>query len=112
MRSIKRAKRVRYKLRSSSDRTRLSVFKSINHISVQAIDDIKGETIASATTNCKAFDLTKASRTQKAEWVGKQIAAKLQEKKVKAVCLDRGSYAYHGVIKALADAARAGGLDF
>jgi len=114
----KRADRVRFKLRSSakksagSGRMRLSIFKSLRHIHVQAIDDTKRITVASATTNCKAFDVKKATRAQQAEWAGKAIAKRLLEKKIKAVYLDRGPYAYHGTIKVFADAARSTGLDF
>lgn len=113
MNAQERAKRVRFKLRAiAGDRMRISVFKSLQHIHVQVIDDVKGVTIASASTNSKEYTLGKASRTQKAEWVGKEIAKKLAQKKVKAVYLDRGPYAYHGAIKALADAARSAGLNF
>lgn len=109
----RRAARVRYKLRQNSeDRLRLSVFRSLQHMHVQAIDDVKGITVASATTNSKDCKLGKASKTEKAKWVGAEIAKKLNEKKVKLVYLDRGSYAYHGAVKALADAAREAGLSF
>ncbi len=113
MNANKRAQRTRFKLRSNAgERMRLSVFKSLQHIHVQAIDDAKGITVASASTNSKDYTLGKATRVQKAEWVGKEIAKKLVEKKIEVVYLDRGPYAYHGAIKAFADAARNGGLSF
>ena len=109
----RRAQRVRFKLRATAgERLRLSVFKSLQHIHVQVIDDVKGITVASASTNSKDCKLDKATKTQKAEWVGKEIAKKLIDKKIKLVYLDRGARAYHGAIKALADAARSSGLSF
>lgn len=108
-----RAQRVRFKLRQNSNgRVRLSIFKSLRHLHVQAIDDTKHATLASATTNSKDFSLKNAKRNEKAKWVGETIAKKLLKINVKQIYLDRGSYAYAGVIKVLADAARAGGLDF
>lgn len=115
-----RAKRIRFKLRQNANgRIRLCVFKSLQHFSVQAIDDAKGVTIASAGTNSKSFQeaakdakLAKSTCSQKAEWVGKAIAKKLDELGVRAVYLDRGACAYHGVIKAFAEAARSEKLEF
>lgn len=114
MNAKERAKRVRFKLKSSANnsRIRLSVFRSLLHISVQAIDDSKGCTIAQASTNFKDFPLKDARAMEKAQWVGKEIANKLLGMKIKDVYLDRGAYSYHGKIKALADAAREAGLDF
>ena len=109
----KRAQRIRFKLRSNAGgRLRISVFKSLKHVHVQVIDDVNGVTVASASTNSKDFTLPKATKTQKAEWAGKEIAKKLMEKKLNAVYLDRGPYAYHGALKALAQAARSCGLNF
>jgi large subunit ribosomal protein L18 len=113
MNSRERAQRIRYKLKINSDgeRVRLSVFRSLQHISVQAIDDKKGCTIAHASTNLKDF-AAKGTATDKAKAVGKEIGEKLLKMQVKDVYFDRGKFAYHGNIKALADAAREAGLNF
>jgi large subunit ribosomal protein L18 len=113
MNSKHRAQRVRYKLRSCSNgRIRLSVFKSIKHIYVQAIDDSKQITLASASSNDKDFDKNAIGRKSQAMLVGKIIAEKLLKANVKDVYLDRGRYAYGGVIASLAQAARDNGLNF
>jgi len=113
MNANKRANRIRFGLKSKAGgRIRLSVFRSLQHISVQAIDDAKGNTIAQASTNFKDFPLKTAKSMEKAQWVGQEIAKKLLAAKITDVYLDRGSYAYHGKIKALADAAREQGLNF
>lgn len=113
MDSKERAKRNRYKLKKHANgRIRLSVFRSIRHFSVQAIDDEKGVTIAHASSNFKDFPLKTSSVVEKVEWVGQEIAKKLSELSVKTVYLDRGAYSYHGKIKAFAEAARNAGLDF
>lgn len=104
----KRARGVRAKLVKSVPR--LSVFRSNRVIYAQVIDDSQGKTIvyASATLVGKQ----KGSRTDQAREVGRQIAKKLVAKKVKKIVFDRGAYKYHGVVKALADGAREGGLEF
>jgi len=95
-------------------RARLSVFRSSKHIYVQLIDDVKGETLASASTMEKT--VREGGKTganiAAAKAVGKLIAERAKEKGIKDVVFDRGSYLYHGRIKALADAAREGGLNF
>ena len=95
-------------------RTRLSVFRSSKHIYVQLIDDVKGETIASASTLEKTMreGAKTGANIAAAKAVGKLIAERAQEKGVKEVIFDRGGYLYHGRVKALADAAREGGLNF
>lgn len=113
MNANERAQRIRYKLRKNgAGRVRLSVFKSLKHISIQAIDDTQGITLASATTNSKEFTNPKANKKERAAWVGESIAKKLLAKKIKDVYLDRGANAYHGAIKLLAEAARSSGLNF
>lgn len=107
--SFRRRNRVASTVRGTSERPRLSVRVSNRHISAQVIDDSKGITIASAST---ANQKLTGNMTVRAEAIGKEIATKAKSKKVKAVAFDRGSKLYHGRIKALADAARAEGLEF
>ena len=104
----KRHRRVRAKISGTPKRPRLSVFRSNSHISVQAIDDINRITLACATD----VKLTKLSKTEKAKSIGTEIAQLLKAKKITAVVFDRGGNLYHGRVKALAEAARAGGLNF
>jgi len=105
----RRASRVRTIVKGTTDRPRLSVFISNLHVTAQIIDDSTGKTLAYATTVGKDAS---GSKTQQAEQVGKDIAAKAKKAKIKAVAFDRGSRKYHGRIKALADAARAEGMEF
>ena len=105
--------RIRRKVRGTSERPRLAVFKSLKHIYVQAIDDDSGKTIASASSNEK--DLKgkfSSSNVAAAKAVGSVIAERMKEKGVTRVVFDRGGYQYHGSIKALAEAAREKGLQF
>jgi large subunit ribosomal protein L18 len=110
--------RIRKKLQGSEERPRLNVYRSLNHIYAQLIDDDKGVTIAAASTTIggKEAKGKGSSKTggnlASAKEVGKQIAQRAQEKGVKQVVFDRGGYLYHGRIKALADAAREAGLEF
>ena len=108
----KRTKRIRHKLKKVSSRNRLSVFRSNNHIYAQVIDDQKGLTIASASTLEKELVKSKNGRKEQAEIVGKNIAQRLITKGIKDVAFDKGGYKYHGLIKILADSARAEGLNF
>ena len=96
----------------STGRPRLSVFRSGRHIYAQIIDDWAGETLASASTNEKGEKGAKTWNVDAAMSVGKKIAERAIAKGVKEVVFDRGGYIYHGRIKALADAAREGGLQF
>jgi large subunit ribosomal protein L18 len=98
----------------TADRPRLSVFRSLRHITAQVIDDAHGRTLASASTletelEAQAKDMKKV---EQAKLVGKTLAERAQQAGVKAVVFDRGGYKYHGRVKALAEASRAGGLDF
>jgi large subunit ribosomal protein L18 len=111
----RRRARLRYQLRQkSSGRPRLSVFRSGKHIYAQVIDDAEGRTLAAASSLDK--DLRETLRTgadkEAASAVGKLIAERSKAAGVIAVVFDRGSYIYHGRVKALAEAAREGGLDF
>ncbi len=107
--SQRRAFRTRNKVKAVSDRPRLSVHRSDQHIYAQVIDDAKGVTIAAASSLTITDSGTK---TDTAKLVGQAIAKAAMDKGVKAVVFDRGSAKYHGRVKALADAAREGGLDF
>ena len=100
--------RIREKLSGTTERPRLNVYRSLNHIYAQVIDDQKGETIASAST----IKLKIGGNVAAAKDIGKEIAEKAVAKGVKKVVFDRGGYLYHGRIKALADAAREAGLEF
>ena len=106
-----RQKRVRTKVQGTSMRPRLCVFKSLNNIYAQLIDDEKQATICSASTLDKEVK-TKASNVEAAAEVGKLIAKREKKKKINTVVFDRNGYLYHGKVKALADAAREAGLEF
>jgi large subunit ribosomal protein L18 len=99
---------------AASGRARLSVFRSSKHIYAQVIDDIKGVTLAAASSIDKDLrgNLKTGANVDAAKAVGKLVAKRAMEKGVKSVVFDRGGYLYHGRIKALADAAREGGLSF
>tara|TARA_Y100001970_G_scaffold165191_1_gene201864 strand:+ start:197 stop:529 length:333 start_codon:yes stop_codon:yes gene_type:complete len=107
-----RQQRVRFKNKKISDRKRLSVFRSNNHIYAQLIDDDKGLTLASSSSTEKSIKEMKLSRKEIAELIGKNIAKKIISKGINEVSFDRGKYKYHGLIKILAEAARVQGLNF
>ncbi len=107
-----RKQRVRFKNKKVSDRKRLSVFRSNNHIYAQLIDDATGTTIASSSSIEKSIKEKKLQRKEIAEIIGKNIAKKIISKGIDKVSFDRGKYKYHGLIKILADAARLEGLNF
>jgi large subunit ribosomal protein L18 len=112
---MRRRRRVRKKLSGSSDRPRLSVFRSLKHISVQIVDDERGTTIAAATSTSREFQAAAAKakgKIAKSAELGKVIAKKAIELGIRKVRFDRGGYAYHGRIRALAEAARKEGLEF
>ena len=109
----RRKKRTRFRVvTNAAGRPRLSVFRSGRHIYAQIIDDRAKSTIAAASTNEKEDKLPKTWNVAAAGTVGKKIAERAMAKGVKQVVFDRGGYIYHGRIKALADAAREGGLEF
>ncbi len=103
--------RIRKRVIGSEQRPRLSVFRSARHIYAQIIDDVRGVTLAAASSREDAAREGKGKLGASAE-VGKRLAARAKEKGVARVCFDRGGYLYHGRVKALADGARAGGLEF
>ena len=108
--------RIRRKLQGSAERPRLNVYRSLNHIYVQLIDDMNGVTLVSASTVEGKKGQKGAKKTggnvASAKAIGKAIAERAKEKGLKKVVFDRGGYLYHGRIKALADAAREAGLEF
>ena len=108
----RRKSRARFRIASTASRPRLSVFRSGRHIYAQIIDDGQGATIAAASTNEKEGKAAKTWNLDAAKSVGQKIAERAIAKGVKAVVFDRGGYIYHGRVKALADAAREGGLEF
>ena len=108
---VRRHARVRRKISGTAECPRLSVFRSNSNLYVQVIDDTKGITLVQASTLDKEVK-TKHSNVEAAKEVGSLIAKRASALKIKEVVFDRGGYIYHGVVKALAEAAREGGLDF
>jgi large subunit ribosomal protein L18 len=104
-------KRIRRKVRGSTERPRLAVYRSLNHIYAQVIDDLQGQTIVSASTTEKDLRGGTGGNVDAARRVGKAIAERALAKGIEQVVFDRGGYLYHGRIKALTDAARAAGLN-
>ncbi len=104
----KRHLRVRRKVKGTAERPRLNVYRSLNNIYAQIIDDTKGVTLVAASS----LEDGKGGNIEAAKAVGKSIAAKAVDKGIKQVVFDRGGHIYHGRIKALAEAAREAGLEF
>ena len=102
--------RIRRKLAGTGERPRLNVYRSLNHIYAQVIDDQKGETLVSAST--LSLKVKTGGNVAAAREIGKAVAELAVKQGIKKVVFDRGGYLYHGRIKALADAARAAGLEF
>jgi large subunit ribosomal protein L18 len=102
--------RIRQKLAGTAERPRLNVYRSLNHIYAQVIDDQTGTTLAAAST--LSLKLKTGGNVASAKEIGKTIAERAAEKGIKKVVFDRGGFLYHGRIKALADAAREAGLEF
>ncbi|MDD5285258.1 MAG: 50S ribosomal protein L18 [Desulfuromonadaceae bacterium] len=110
---LKRQVRVRKKVRGTTDRPRLNVFKSARHIYAQIIDDTQGSTLVAASTLSEAAKgLANTGNVVAASAIGKEIARLALEKGLTTVVFDRNGFLYHGRIKALADAAREAGLNF
>lgn len=104
--------RIRKKIMGTSSKPRLSVFRSNTDIYAQLIDDNNGATLASASSKQKDISAQKAPKIDKSKMVGESIAKKATELGIKQVVFDRGGYVYHGRVKAVAEGAREGGLDF
>jgi large subunit ribosomal protein L18 len=103
--------RIRRKLRGTTERPRLAVFRSVAHIYAQVIDDAEGKTLVSASSVDKS-GRTNGGNVAAAKAIGKAVAERAKEKGIQRVVFDRGGYPYHGRVKALAEAARAAGLEF
>jgi len=105
--------RIRKKVMGTSERPRLNVYRSLNHVYVQVIDDLKGVTLVSASSaEGKKQSRTTGGNLAAAKAVGKNIAERARAKGITKVVFDRGGYIYHGRVKAVADAAREAGLQF
>ncbi len=104
-------RRIRRKVKGSSERPRLAVYRSLNHIYAQVVDDQLGKTIVSASTTEKDLRGSSGGNLDAASRIGKAIAERALEKGISSVVFDRGGYLYHGRIKALTDAAREAGLN-
>ena len=102
--------RIREKLAGTTERPRLNIYRSLNHIYAQVIDDQKGETLVSAST--LSLKAKTGGNVAAAKEIGKAVAELAVKQGIKKVVFDRGGYLYHGRIKALADAAREAGLEF
>lgn len=112
-----RRRNIRYRIRrrvgsGTGDKPRLSVFRSNTDIYVQLIDDLTGQTLASASSKDKDIKAQKGNKVDKSKMVGEAIAKKAVELGLKDVFFDRGGYLYHGRVKSVADGAREGGLVF
>ena len=107
-----RQERIRHKIKSVSNRNRLSVFRSNYHIYAQLIDDQKCVTLASSSSVDPSIKVKKLNKKDTAQLVGLEIAKKIISIGIKDVSFDRGKYKYHGLIKILAEAARSEGLNF
>ena len=109
-----RHRRIRRVVRGSAERPRLAVFRSLNHIYAQLIDDIAGQTMAAVDSRSPEFRqrLGVGGNVAAAKVVGELVAQKAKERGIVQVVFDRGGYQYHGRVKALAEAARAAGLKF
>ena len=108
----RRHKRVRASVNGTAARPRLNVYKSLTHIYAQVIDDTTGATLCSASTIAKGVKVEKLSKTDAAKAIGKEVAVRAKKAGIKTVVFDRGGYLYTGRVKALADGAREGGLEF
>lgn len=103
--------RIRRKVRGNNERPRLAIYRSLNHIYAQVIDDLSGKTLVSASTTEKELRGTTGGNLEAARRVGKAVAERAVSQGIEQVVFDRGGYLYHGRIKALTDAARAAGLN-
>ncbi|MBC7958774.1 MAG: 50S ribosomal protein L18 [Vallitaleaceae bacterium] len=109
---VEKHRKIRNKIKGTSERPRLSVFRSNEHMYAQIIDDTIGSTLVAASTRDKDFALESKNDVEAAAAVGAAIAKKAVEKGITSVVFDRGGYIYHGKVQALADAARENGLEF
>jgi large subunit ribosomal protein L18 len=105
-------KRIRNKVAGSGERPRLAIFRSVNHIYAQIIDDANGQTLASASSTEPDLRGKSGGNIEGAKAIGKLIAERAKEKGISRVVFDRGGYIYHGRVRSLAEAAREAGLEF
>lgn len=114
LRRVRRKRGLRKRICGTSDRPRLSVFRSAKHIYAQIIDDLEGVTLCHAGTKCTALrdKIDNAGNRAAAAIVGAELAARAKAKQIETVCLDRNGFRFHGRVKSLADAAREAGLKF
>ncbi|MBX3293715.1 MAG: 50S ribosomal protein L18 [Acidobacteria bacterium] len=103
--------RIRKKVKGTAEMPRLAVFRSLNHIYAQVIDDKSGKTLATASTTEKSFSGKSGGNVEAAREIGKAIAERAQKAGISNVVFDRGGYLYHGRVKALIDASREAGLN-
>ena len=108
----KRHERIRLHLAGTQDRPRLAVFRSLNHIYAQVIDDASGRTLAAASTVEKELKTSSSTKTEEAAVVGRLLAEREKAAGIERVVFDRAGFRYHGRVKSLADAAREAGLEF
>ncbi|MBL8188705.1 MAG: 50S ribosomal protein L18 [Acidobacteria bacterium] len=104
--------RIRKKVKGTPERPRLAVFRSLNHVYAQLIDDVNGVTLCSASSVEKSAGVGNGGNVEAAKSIGKLIAERAKEKGINSVVFDRGGYIYHGRVKSLAEAAREAGLQF
>lgn len=109
---FRRHLRIRRKVQGSADRPRLAVFRSLKHTYAQLVDDVRGVTLIGVSDLSKGFTTAGAGKVGAARGVGKLLATRAKELGVGRVVFDRGGYPYHGRVKAVADGAREGGLEF
>ena len=108
---IDRKQRIRYKIKKLSNRKRLTVFRSNNHLYAQLIDDNISKTLLSSSTKDKDFKSNSNSKVDQSQEVGVLLASKIKKSKIKKVIFDRNGYRYHGRVKALADTVRDQGIE-
>ncbi len=109
---VARHARIRNKISGTSELPRLCIYRSLNNISAQIIDDVNGLTIVSAASNDKDLKIKNGGNVEASKLVGAAIAKKAKKAKISKVVFDRGGYLYHGRVEALAEAARENGLEF
>ena len=109
---LRRKAHIRKRVEGLPERPRLSVYRSLNHIYAQVIDDISGKTLAAASTLSPELKDAKGKKKDVAKQVGELVAKKCQEQKIAAVVFDRNGFMYHGRVAAVAEGARKGGLKF
>lgn len=112
LRRRRRRTGIRKRVIGTPSRPRLSVYRSLNHMYAQIIDDLEGVTLVSASTRDKDVSVTSTGNMAAAEAIGQTIAQRAKDKGISKIVFDRGGFLYHGRIKALAQAARKGGLEF